>query len=103
MKNNIFTLGVVFFFSHRLHWLLEERARRGTRGPWPRMSYHRPPPLTGLPRCAGLTRLDSLRGERLRELFILPDEPLCFLGVLQRGAVGHRTPIKFIHVNDGKS
>ena len=57
-----------------------------------KMSYHRPPPLTGLPRCAGLTRLDSLRGERL-----------LLLGVLQRGAVGHRTPIKFIHVNDEKS
>ena len=56
-------------------------------------------PLRGLDRAGQLERREAEGALHLARRAAL----LLLLGVLQRGAVGHRTPIKFIHVNDEES
>ena len=56
-------------------------------------------PLRGLDRAGQLERREAEGALHLARRAAL----LLLLGVLQRGAVGHQTPIKFIHVNDEKS
>ena len=61
--------------------------------------------LDGTAPLRGLDQAGQLKGQEAEGALHLARQAalLLLLGVLQRGAVGHRTPIKFIHVNDEKS
>ena len=59
--------------------------------------------LDGTAPLRGLDQAGQLKGREAEGALHLARRAALLLGVLQRGAVGHRTPIKFIHVNDGKS
>ena len=61
--------------------------------------------LDGTAPLRGLDQAGQLKGREAEGALHLAQRAalLLLLGVLQRGAVGHRTPIKFIHVNDEKS
>ena len=61
--------------------------------------------LDGTALLRGLDCARQLKGQEAEGALHLARRAalLLLLGVLHRGAVGHRTPIKFIHVNDEKS